>query len=109
MPNTATQTVKEQLRSVVERIERLNEEIKDLNNDKRDVFAEARSNGFDPKAIKAVVRIRAQDPAERREQDTIINTYLAALGMAADDIDAVTTALSDSATPKIDQALGEAA
>lgn len=110
MTNTAaTQTVNAQLRSIIERIERLNEEIKDLMNDKRDVFAEARSNGFDAKAIKAVVHIRAQDPGERQEQDTIVNTYLTALGMAADFSDAVTTALSDSATPKIDQALGEAA
>ena len=70
------------LRAFVERIERMNEEIKALNDDKRDIFSEAKSDGFDPKIIKRVVQLRSQDRDKRREEEAILGLYLAALGMS---------------------------
>jgi uncharacterized protein (UPF0335 family) len=71
-----------QLRSIVERIERLNEEIKDLNADKSDVLKEARGNGYDADALKKLVAIRAKDPAKLAEQEAILDLYKSTLGMA---------------------------
>jgi uncharacterized protein (UPF0335 family) len=70
-----------ELRSIVERVERLEEEIKDLNGDKRDLFAEAKSRGYDVKAIKRVIQLRRVEPTERTEFEAIVETYMAALGM----------------------------
>ena len=70
-----------QLKSVVERIERLEEEKKALAGDIKDVYAEAKSNGFDTKALRKVVQLRKQDMSERREEEAILATYMAALGM----------------------------
>ena len=70
-----------QLKSVVERIERLEEEKKALSGDIKDVYAEAKANGFDTKALRKVVQLRKQDMAERREEEAILATYMAALGM----------------------------
>jgi len=78
-PNTSN--VGTILKAYIERIERMNEDIKALNDDKRDIFAEAKGNGFDVKAIKHIVSIRRQDPNERAESDTIVETYMQALGM----------------------------
>ncbi len=69
------------LKSFVERIERLEEEKKSISDDIRDVYAEAKSNGYDVKALRAVVRLRKQDANERAEQEAILETYLQALGM----------------------------
>ena len=77
----STQFAKDQLKSVVERIERLEEDKKAISDDIRDVYAEAKGNGFDTKALRAVVRLRKQDKQEREEQDAILQVYLAALGM----------------------------
>lgn len=71
-----------QLRSIVERIERLEEEIKAMNADKADVYAEAKSNGYSVKALKIVVRQRAIDPAERQETEAMVDLYRSSLGMA---------------------------
>lgn len=70
------------LLAFVERIERMNEEIKALNSDKKDIYAEAKGNGFDPKILKKVVAIRGQDRDARIEEETILDLYLSALGMA---------------------------
>lgn len=70
-----------QLRALVERIERLNEDGKAISDDKRDVYAEAKGAGFDTKALKAVIRLRAQDQAERQEEEAMLDLYKAALGM----------------------------
>jgi uncharacterized protein (UPF0335 family) len=70
-----------QLRSIVERIERLEEEKASLASDIRDVYTESKGNGFDVKALRAIVRMRKQDPNERQEQETIRDTYMHALGM----------------------------
>jgi uncharacterized protein (UPF0335 family) len=68
------------LRSFIERIERLNEEKKALGDDIKEVYAEAKGNGFDPKIIRKIVSIRGQDPDKRTEEETLIDLYLAALG-----------------------------
>ena len=70
-----------QLRSIVERIERLEEEKKAIADDIRDVYAEAKANGFDVKTLRTVVRLRKQDAAEREEAETMLDLYLNALGM----------------------------
>ena len=77
----SAQFAKEQLRAIVERIERLEEEKKAIADDIRDVYAEAKGNGYDVKALRTVVRLRKQDKDERAEQEAILETYLHALGM----------------------------
>ena len=72
---------KEQLKSLIERIERLEEEKKTISDDVRDIYAEAKGNGYDVKALRTIVRMRKQDADDRREQETILETYLHALGM----------------------------
>jgi len=72
---------KDQLKAFVERIERLEEEKKAIADDVRDVYAEAKGNGFDVKALRTIIRLRKQDADERREQETILETYMHALGM----------------------------
>jgi uncharacterized protein (UPF0335 family) len=74
---------KDQLKAFVERVERLEEEKKAIADDIRDVYAEAKGNGFDVKALRTIVRLRKQDVDERREQETILETYMHALGMLA--------------------------
>jgi uncharacterized protein (UPF0335 family) len=77
----ATKFAKDQLKAIIERIERLEEEKKTISDDIRDVYAESKGNGFDVKALRAIVRLRKQDANERAEQETILETYMQALGM----------------------------
>jgi uncharacterized protein (UPF0335 family) len=77
----ATSFAKDQLKSIIERIERLEEEKKTISDDIRDVYAESKGNGFDVKALRTIVRLRKQDPNERQEEETILETYMQALGM----------------------------
>ncbi|MCB1424560.1 MAG: DUF2312 domain-containing protein [Zhengella sp.] len=70
-----------QLRSIIERIERLEEEKKTIADDIKDVYAEAKGNGFDTKALRTIVRLRKQDANERQEQEAMLELYKAALGM----------------------------
>jgi uncharacterized protein (UPF0335 family) len=79
-------SAKDQLRAIISRIERLEEEKAALAGDLREVYAEAKGNGFDVKALRAVVRLRKKDDNERREEELILDTYLHALGM--DDVEA---------------------
>ena len=72
---------KDQLKAFVERVERLEEEKKAIADDIRDVYAEAKVNGFDIKALRTIVRLRKQDVDERKEQEAILETYMHALGM----------------------------
>lgn len=72
---------KDQLRSIVERIERLEEEKKTISDDVRDIYKEAGGNGWDVKAVRTIVRMRKQDAHERQEQETILETYMHAMGM----------------------------
>ena len=77
----ATRFAKDQLKAIVERIERLEEEKKATSDDIRDVYAEAKGNGFDVKALRTIVRLRKQDTDERREEQEVLETYMHALGM----------------------------
>ena len=77
----ATRFAKDQLKSVIERIEKLEEEKKATSDDIKEVYAEAKGSGFDVKALRTIVRLRKQDPNERQEQETILETYMQALGM----------------------------
>ena len=79
--NSATIIAKEQLKAIIERVERSEEEKKTISEDIRDVYAEAKGNGYDVKALRTIVRIRKQDANERREQETILETYMHALNM----------------------------
>ena len=72
----------ERLRSIVERIERLEEEKKALSSDIKDVFAEAKSAGFDTKVLRAVIRLRQQKPEEVEENEYLLVLYRRALGGA---------------------------
>jgi len=71
----------ERLRSLIERIERLEEERKALSSDIKDIYAEAKSAGFDVKVIRTIIRLRKQEPAEIEEQETLLDVYRRALGM----------------------------
>jgi uncharacterized protein (UPF0335 family) len=71
----------EQLKSIVERIERLEEEKQTLADDIKEVYAEAKANGFDTKTLRQVVRLRKRDLAERQEQEALLDLYMHALGM----------------------------
>ena len=72
----------DQLRQYIERIERLEEEKRALMADLRDVYAEAKHSGFDPKTMRQIVKIRAMDPDLLAEQDTLLTTYRQALGIS---------------------------
>jgi uncharacterized protein (UPF0335 family) len=69
----------DQLRAFVERIEHVEEEIRSLTEDKKEIFAEAKGEGFDVKILKEVIRIRKQDHDERQEQESLLEVYLHAL------------------------------
>ncbi|HEY8697353.1 MAG TPA: DUF2312 domain-containing protein [Rhizomicrobium sp.] len=72
---------KEHLRSLVERVERLEEEKAALTADIREVYSEAKGQGFDTKIMRQVVRLRKLDRADRQEQEAVLDLYLSALGM----------------------------
>jgi uncharacterized protein (UPF0335 family) len=76
-------SAKERLRAFIERIERLEEEKAALSADIREVFAEAKSAGYDTKAIRQIIKIRKQDDHERMEHEALLATYMHALGMIA--------------------------
>lgn len=72
---------RQQLRSYVERIERLEEEKKALAEDIKSIYVEAKSNGYDRKALAHIVKLRKQDATARAEFESIVDTYMVALGM----------------------------
>ena len=71
----------DQLRLLIERIERLEEEKKGISDDVKDVFLEAKATGYDPKIMRQILRLRKMQPHDRQEQEAILQTYLSALGM----------------------------
>lgn len=77
----AAHFAKDQLKAVVERIEHLEEEKKAIADDIKDVYAEAKGNGYDVKALRKIIRLRKQDKNERAEEEAILETYMHALGM----------------------------
>ena len=72
-----------QLKSLIERVERLEEEKGALTADIREIYAEAKGHGFETKIMRQVVRMRKLDKAERQEQEAVLDLYLSALGMRA--------------------------
>jgi uncharacterized protein (UPF0335 family) len=76
-----TNVAGDRLRSIVDRIERLEEERKALGSDIKDIYAEAKSAGFDVKVLRQLIRIRKQEPAEIEEQETLLDVYRRAIGM----------------------------
>jgi len=79
--DTAHSFAKGQLKAIIERIEKLEEDKKAISDDIKDVYGEAKGNGFDVKALRTIIRMRKQDADERQEQETILETYMQALGM----------------------------
>ena len=73
---------KDQLKTIIERVERLEEDKAAIGSDIKDVYAEAKGNGYDVKALRAIVRYRKEDAQDRAEREAIFETYLAALGAA---------------------------
>lgn len=76
-----TSFAKDQLKAIIERIERLEESKKEIADDIRDIYAESKGQGFDVKALRTIVRMRKQDANSRAEEETILETYMQALGM----------------------------
>jgi uncharacterized protein (UPF0335 family) len=73
-------TAQTQLKTIIERIERLEEDKAAIMADQKEVYAEAKGNGFDVKVIRKVVRLRKQDRAKRLEEEAILDLYLSAIG-----------------------------
>lgn len=71
----------QRLRSFIERVERLEEEKKSLADDIKEVYAEAKAQGFDVKTMRKIVSLRKKDPDDRAEEDALLDTYMSALGM----------------------------
>ena len=71
----------DQLRLLIERIERLEEEKKGIGDDIKDVYLEAKATGYDPKIMRQIIRLRKMPQHDRQEMEAILQTYLAALGM----------------------------
>ncbi len=81
MDAVATSVAADELKAIIERIERLEEEKAALASDIKDVYAEAKANGFDTKILRKIVSLRKKDHAERKEEEAILELYLEALGM----------------------------
>ena len=81
MSDETGNTARNHLRAYIDRIERLEEEKAALMEDIREVYAEAKGTGFDPKIMRQVIRIRKMEPDKRQEQEYVLDTYLSALGM----------------------------
>ena len=73
-------TAQSQLKSIIERIERLEEDKAAVATDLKEVYAEAKGNGFDVKVLRKVIRLRKQDKAKRQEEEALIDLYLSAIG-----------------------------
>ncbi len=84
---TDNNVAEDKLKAYIERIERLEEEKTAIAGDIKEVYAEAKGNGFDTKVLRKIVSIRKQDQNERMEQEALLELYLLALGMAIDEED----------------------
>ena len=73
----------DQLRAIVERIEHVEEEIRELTEAKKEIYLEAKGNGFDVKVLREVIRLRKQDREERDEQESLLDLYMQAIEAAA--------------------------
>lgn len=81
MSETGHNSTDDRLRLLVERVERLEEEKKGIADDVRDVYAEAKSVGYDPKIMRQIVRLRKMNPDDRAEMEAILDVYKKALGL----------------------------
>lgn len=82
MSNTDTHSVaRDQIRSIIDRIEKQEAEKKEISDSINDIYAEAKGNGYDVKALRTIIRMRKQDPNERSEAEAVLDVYLAALDM----------------------------
>lgn len=79
-PDVMTAAAQGRLRTIIERVERLEEDKKAILEDIKEVFAEAKGEGFDVKVLRKVIRMRKQDKAKRQEEEAILDLYLSALG-----------------------------
>ncbi len=79
-PDVLNSTAQTQLKSIIERIERLEQEKSEVAEQIKEVFAEAKGNGFDVKILRKIVRLRKQDRAKRLEEEAILDLYLSAMG-----------------------------
>jgi uncharacterized protein (UPF0335 family) len=82
--NSGANVAAEELLQIVERVERLEEEKKTIGDDIKDVYGEAKGRGYDTKAIKEIVKLRKKDANQRLEEESVLHTYMAALGMLAE-------------------------
>lgn len=81
MSETIGDNAKQQLKSIVERVEKIADEVDVLRCDIKDIFAEAKGAGYDVRALRQIVRLRAEDPTKRAEREAILDTYMVALGL----------------------------
>jgi uncharacterized protein (UPF0335 family) len=81
---STVQVAADQLRTIIERIERLEEEKKEVAEQIKEVYAEAKGNGFDTKTLRKIVALRKKDPNERSEEEAMLDLYMHALGMTPD-------------------------
>jgi uncharacterized protein (UPF0335 family) len=79
-PDVLSGAAQTRLKSLIERIERLEEDKKAVMADMKEVFAEAKGEGFDVKIMRKIIRIRAQDKAKRQEEEALVDLYLSAIG-----------------------------
>ena len=89
MADGSGQIAQDRLRSFIERVERLEDEKSVLAADIKEVYAEARSAGFDPKTMRKVVRLRKMEDSDRQEEEFLLDTYLSALGMLAQPVEQI--------------------
>jgi uncharacterized protein (UPF0335 family) len=87
MAGSKTSFASGQLKSIVERIERLEEEKKTIAGDIKEVYAEAKANGFDTKILRKVISLRKKEASERAEEQSMLDVYMAALGMIPGEAD----------------------
>ncbi len=80
---STVQVAADQLRTIVERIERLDEEKREVAEQIKEVYAEAKGNGFDTKTLRKIVALRKKDPSERSEEEAMLDLYMHALGMSS--------------------------
>ena len=81
MTNASDSVAQDMIRAFIERIERMEEEKKAISDDIKEIYAEAKGNGFDTKVLRTIIRLRKQDASERMEQEALLELYMAALGM----------------------------
>lgn len=81
-PDVLTATAQGRLRSIIERLERLEEDKQAVMVDMKEVFAEAKGEGYDVKTLRKVLRLKKQDRAKRLEEEAILDLYCSALGLA---------------------------